>query len=186
MLLLPYIGFIGIAAYCIIVKIDNKTESIPLDEIMLPMEHMDFKKIESKEKINNIIPVEEALRINDIGVQREIVLNVAKRDPQQYLGVLKQALLSEDQEVSHYAATSITKLKRILDKKLMEAEKAYKQDENKEYNRRKYIEALDIIIKSELLVEGILYKHKKCLEEILIEELNEAKKKREEVLSLVD
>lgn len=171
-LLLPYIGLIGIGVYCIMVKISDRAENIPLDEIILPMEHMDFKKIESKERINNTIPVEEALKINDIGVQREIVLNVAKRDPQQYLGVLKQALLSEDQEVSHYAATSITKLKRTLDKRLREAEKGYRADKSKE-SRREYIEALNVIINSELVVEGILNKHKQCLEKVLIEELSD-------------
>lgn len=173
---IPYVGFIGITTYFIAVKINDRTESLALDEIILPIEHMEFVGLESREKINKTVPVEEALKINDVEVQREIVMEVAKRDPQQYLETLKQALLSEDSETSHYAATSITKLKRVLDKKLLGAKEEYGNNKDDENTRSEYIEALDAVIKSELSVDSILDEYTKGIIETLIDDIKRSKK----------
>lgn len=173
---IPYIGFVGISLYFIAVRFSDRTEVLALDEIILPTQKMDFIGIDSIEKVNNTVPVEEALKINDVEVQREIVLDIAKRDPQKYLGTLKQALLSEDSEIAHYAATSITKLKRMLDKKQLIARKAYNEDSRDEVNRSEYIKALDDVIQSELSVENILNEFEKIIIDTLIDDLNVSNK----------
>ncbi len=152
---IPYVGFLGISAYFLAVRFADRTEDLALDELIMPTDHIDHVGIESREKVNKTVPVEEALKINDLEVQREIVLEVAKRDPEQYLEALKQALISEDPEISHYAATSITKLKRVLDKRLAEAKDKYLEDSEDKDNVNEYVASLDSAIKGDLSVESI-------------------------------
>lgn len=54
---------------------------------------------------NNLVPIEEALAVSDRQSLRTFMLNVLKGDVSDSLDKLQQALVSDDSETAHYAAT---------------------------------------------------------------------------------
>lgn len=62
----------------------------------------------------NVIPIEDALILNENQVKRKMLLNLLKEESIQNVEVLKFALENDDTETSHYAATAIMEIKRKL------------------------------------------------------------------------
>ncbi|ENJ9653460.1 hypothetical protein AB2T14_001066 [Clostridium botulinum] len=76
----------------------------------------------------DVIPVEDALVLNDEKIKQDLIINVLKSDPYKYLGFLKKALKDEDTETSHYAATAVTEVKRKLTLEIQEFEERYEKN----------------------------------------------------------
>ena len=72
-----------------------------------------------------IVPLEEALLINEPGVRRELIMDVLNDDPEEYMDLLKQARMNEDVEVVHYAITAMVELSKEYDFRLQKMEKLY-------------------------------------------------------------
>lgn len=72
-----------------------------------------------------IIPLEEALIVNDAKMRRQLILNVLNDHPEKYMDVLAQARMNEDAEVVHYAATSMVEMSKRYDTQLRELEKKW-------------------------------------------------------------
>ena len=155
----PYVWiiFFGIGYFFIFVIMRNAS----YDKSGLIMQiDQDDEIIERGTKTeSNIVPVEEALILNENEIQREMVIEIAKRDPSEYLDKLKLALLSDDSETAHYASSSISKLKRSIDKELREVKETYEADPDNISARKKYIKILDFAIKSNLGVDVIIEKY---------------------------
>ena len=62
-----------------------------------------------------IVPLEEALLINEPRVRRELIMDVLNDDPEEYMDLLKQARMNEDVEVVHYAITGMVELSKEYD-----------------------------------------------------------------------
>jgi hypothetical protein len=69
---------------------------------------------EDVEKERNVVPIEDALILNENKVRRTMLLNLLKEESIQNIETIKFALENEDSETSHYAATAIMELKRKL------------------------------------------------------------------------
>ncbi|WP_239617862.1 hypothetical protein [Cohnella mopanensis] len=66
-------------------------------------------------KETNLVPLEEALVVNDLATRRRILLDVLKEDiDEKYIPMLEQAVNNEDTETSHYAVTAVIEIKRKL------------------------------------------------------------------------
>ncbi|NFQ92356.1 hypothetical protein FDG02_10530 [Clostridium sporogenes] len=76
----------------------------------------------------DVIPVEDALVLNDEKIKQNLIINVLKSDTYKYLGFLKKALKDEDTETSHYAATAVTEVKRKLTLEIQEFEERYEKN----------------------------------------------------------
>ena len=72
-----------------------------------------------------IVPLEEALLINEPRVRRELIMDVLNDDPEEYMDLLKQARMNEDVEVVHYAITAMVELSKEYDFRLQKMEKLY-------------------------------------------------------------
>ncbi len=59
-----------------------------------------------------VVPLEEAILINDVQTRRKVMIDILHREPAQYLDLLKVASLNEDAEVTHYATTTIIEIQR--------------------------------------------------------------------------
>lgn len=87
-----------------------------------------LEKLDVHKEIN-LIPIEEALILNDFKIRRRMLLDLLKNDFIQQLSTLNIAINNEDTETSHYAAVAIVEVKRKLLLSLQEMSKHY--DENK-------------------------------------------------------
>lgn len=81
-----------------------------------------------REGDDGVVPLEEALIVNDPGDRRRLMLSMLTEDPDAYLAQLQAAKLNDDVEVAHYAATAVAQISKESDLKLQQLERAFKTD----------------------------------------------------------
>lgn len=100
-----------------------------------------------------VVPLEEALIVNDAPERRRLILSVLTDDPEGYLSLLQTASLNDDSEVAHYAATAVAQISKEADLKLQRLEQAFKADPSSPERLDEYCDFLGSYIESGL-VEG--------------------------------
>lgn len=84
--------------------------------------------VQGREGDDGVVPLEEALIVNDPGDRRRLILSMLTEDPDAYLAQLQAAKLNDDVEVAHYAATAVAQISKESDLKLQQLERAFKTD----------------------------------------------------------
>lgn len=106
---------------------DGTLESLRLnDEIRRGMQ------VQVREGDAGVVPLEEALIVNDSSDRRRLMLSMLTEDPDAYLAQLQSAKLNDDVEVAHYAATAVAQISKESDLKLQQLERAFKNDPSTE------------------------------------------------------
>lgn len=111
------------------------------------------------EKEINVIPIEEALILNDNTTKRTLIIEVLKNDTYQYIGFLTKALKDSDTETSHYAATAVTEIKRKLMLAIQMMEVRYEESKNDIEYLKAYSDVLKKYLESGLLDDRDLEKY---------------------------
>lgn len=102
---------------------DGTLESLRLnDEIRRGMQ------VQVREGDAGVVPLEEALIVNDPSDRRRLMLSMLTEEPDAYLAQLQVAKLNDDVEVAHYAATAVAQISKESDLKLQQLERAFKTD----------------------------------------------------------
>ena len=182
---IPFVGFLTIGSIYLYGKIERNIKEYEKDEVFLKMGKMVHINQIDQEKEKNIVPVEEALIVNDHQVQRQMVMEIAKRNPKKYLSELKKALLASDTETAHYAASSILELKREYDKELIKAQRLYEENRSSRVARNVYVRALDKILIADLNLEAINANYTNIIVNLLVEDITESEKATEESFVLL-
>ena len=65
---------------------------------------------------DRVVPLEEALLINDSITRRELMMEVMYGNPDDYVTQLKEARMNDDTEVVHYAVTALAELQKEYDR----------------------------------------------------------------------
>lgn len=84
--------------------------------------------VPSGEDDAGVVPLEEALIVNDPAYRRRLMLSMLTEEPDAYLVQLQAAKLNDDVEVAHYAATAVAQISKESDLKLQQLERAFKTD----------------------------------------------------------
>lgn len=106
---------------------DGTLESLRLnDEVRRGMQ------VQVREGDAGVVPLEEALIVNDPSDRRRLMLSMLTDDPDAYLAQLQAAKLNDDVEVAHYAATAVAQISKESDLKLQQLERAFKTDPSTE------------------------------------------------------
>ncbi len=84
-----------------------------------------YQNVAADEEDHGVIPLEEALRINDSAVKRTMIMDILNEQPDQYIGLLKEARSNDDVEVVHYATTAMSELSKDYDLQLQSIEAEY-------------------------------------------------------------
>ncbi|EFM10541.1 conserved hypothetical protein [Paenibacillus curdlanolyticus YK9] len=98
------------------------------------------------QKETNIVPMEEALVVNDHMTRRRLLLDMLKGDIDEYGSLLEQAVNNEDTETSHYAVSAVLEMKRKLQVKLQQAAVEYDRQPDNLESAAKYAGALGRLI----------------------------------------
>ena len=87
--------------------VDGKriTESLRPDEKQVIMEN-----------VEEIVPISEALILNNTKIKKEILIKILREDKTKYIEELKEVLKDEDVEASHYAAVALVDIKDYFSK----------------------------------------------------------------------
>lgn len=120
---------------------------------------------------NIIVPLQEALIMNDTVARRALMTDIMYSDISQYVELLKEARMNEDTEVVHYAVTSMVELQNKYDKRFQEIEKRYEKNGDDRFVINEYAELLQDYMESGLLEGNMLTAQKRKFEEILKKKL---------------
>lgn len=96
-----------------------------------------------------VVPLEEALIVNDPAERRRLMLSMLTEEPDAYLAQLQAAKLNDDVEVAHYAATAVAQISKESDLKLQQLERAFKTDPSS-HNLDAYCDFLGVYLDSGL------------------------------------
>ena len=127
-----------------------------LDELLLY--GGDFHKIafEDEKTVKTVVPLEEAIRINDTKVRRKLMMDIMRQDPDKYIRLLQQARLNDDIEVTHYASTAMMEVQRKYEVELHGYERRLQEDANDSAVLDEYIRMLKRYIGSGMLEDNML------------------------------
>lgn len=117
-----------------------------------------YRKPDSKKEMN-VVPLQEALLVNDLSTRRRVMIDLLKMDSLEYLDVLKMAVSNEDTETSHYAVSAIMEVKRKLTLGLQQLSVQYEENKDDPYVLRSYADVLKNYMRSGFLDEQTLVKH---------------------------
>lgn len=105
---------------------------------------------------SDIVPLEEAILINDVKVRRRLMLETLYTDPLKYLDILNIAKYNDDVETSHYATTTIAKAQKDFQLSIQKLAVAAENDPENVSVLDEYIDAIEKYIESGLLEEHLL------------------------------
>ncbi len=88
---------------------------------------MYFKELNMADE-TNVVSLEESLLISDTNHRRETMMKALKKDALNYFDFIKTAINNDDDETSHYAASSMLNTRRLLDIKMREISKIYHEN----------------------------------------------------------
>lgn len=147
---------------------------LPID-LVTPEHDILWKSLKSYHENGDIIPLEEAILIDEVKIRRKLMLQTLYEDPLKYLDILMLAKDNEDVETAHYATTTISHTQRafqLATQKLAAAVKAQPDDLEL---LDEYIEALGKYIGSGLLEEHLLRNLRLVYKEALDRRLTKVK-----------
>lgn len=100
---------------------------------------------------SRVVPLEEALLINDPSLRRELMMEIMYSNPDDYVEQLQEARMNDDTEVVHYAVTALAELQKDYDLRFQELQR--RMDENPDDGDvlEEYLELLDQYLGSGLL-----------------------------------
>lgn len=118
-----------------------------------------LKPVNVDDEVNRI-PMVDALILGDYGYRRKMIVNTLKDDDTiEYLDVLRDALVNEDSETSHYASAIIMDVQGKLQDSLIKKEELFLKNRNDRSAALDYEEELYKLITSGIYDERNLNKY---------------------------
>jgi hypothetical protein len=130
-----------------------------------------WKTLKSFQEDGDIVPLEEAILINNVKYRRRMILDAIHDDPLKFLDVLLIARHNKDLETSHYATTTISHSQRSYQLQIQELSVAVENDPGNVELIDVYIQKLEEYIKSGLLEKFLLKKQRIMLSKALEKKL---------------
>ena len=182
-LCLPIIGLAG--ALIVSRKINVILES-PVDKLYRRVANEALSVAKGKTELETVVPFDEVLLLSNDQKRREVMMHILRRDPFQYLEMLKAAKVSTDVEVTHYATATIMEIQRDLDITMQNTEGAFRANPKDIDAANRFISALSSYINTGLLLENRMIQLRHQLSEILEHKLSLFPTSRSAHLQLVD
>ena len=157
LLLLPLVlclPIFGILCAWVSSRAVQKERDTPVSELYRLVDKDIMSVNAGRPEPDTVVPFDEVLLLSNDQSRREVMMHILRRDPFQYLGVLKAAKLSSDVEVTHYATATIMEIQRDLDISMQNAEGAFNAAPNDIDAVNRYISALSSYINTGLLLEN--------------------------------
>ena len=155
-LLVPVFGPLLALTIEILFRIDSPgTKPVELESLRLENDIYWATFAEAEEE-KDVVPLEEAILINDTQIRRQAMLNTFREDSFKYLDILMVARNNDDVDTTHYATIRISKLQRQFQLKLQEYAREFERNPNNQTLLEDYIDLLETYLQSPLPEKGIL------------------------------
>jgi hypothetical protein len=150
-LLIPFFGLLAALAaeWQTRIKSGNLDLEAELEPFTLT-EDIYWKTIQRREETKSIVPLEEALLINDRMTRKKLIFEMLLDDPMKNLDILLLARENNDADTAHYANTTIAKIQRSFQLQLQKLAVAYEQNPQDAQTLDRYIDMLGKFIQSGL------------------------------------
>lgn len=131
-----------------------------------------------------IVPLQEALLINDASTRRQLIMDILYHDTGEYVEVLNRARMNDDVEVVHYATTAMVELQKDYEEKLRKQRLDWERKKDSPALYATYRQTLEEYVDSGIL-EGNMKRNRLLeLEELLTYRIDQGGNTEEEELSL--
>lgn len=124
----PFIGFVLL--YFMFHSLKNNENHLNEEMIRKDKDIPELLNRVNVEKELRVVPIKEALIMNDNQTKRNMLLNLLKNESFKNIEILQTALQNEDTETSHYAAVAIQDIKGKLLSTMQQLEFQMEQNEN--------------------------------------------------------
>lgn len=175
--ILFFIPFFGVLAALIIdmyYKAEGHNQN-PIEIYQLsPGENIYWRPIENRKENINLIPLEEAISLNDTKTRRKLMLESLYDNPSKFIDVLLVARTNDDIETVHYASTTISKIQRDFQIELQKLSVAIEKNPEDIQLLDTYIEVTQDYINSDILEEYLLKRQRLMFKEILDRRIEKA------------
>lgn len=153
MLLCPVFGILFFFfAHLLFLTIFRKKAD--LEDVVFSKERVRTQLKADEDRERNLVPIEEAIVINDNKSLREVMLNTVKGDIKDFLSAISMALDTEDSESAHYAASILS---FELDEFRLETERLYEQlgqeEPGETQAEKKLLDYMDVILKQRVFTD---------------------------------
>lgn len=103
------------------------TKEIQMEKMKLDSEVYRSVTVEEKKNAHKLVPMEEALIVNNPAERRELIMDVLNDNPKEYIRFLQSAGDNDDTEVVHYAVTAMVEISKENDFMLQKLDAQYRQ-----------------------------------------------------------
>ena len=147
---IPIFGFLSaLTAEAINHRYTSIRDPDPIETLSLS-EEVYWKSIKKRDEAQNIVPLEEALIINDRQTRKKLILEMLLDDPMKNIDILLLARENNDVDTAHYANTTIAKIQRGFQLQVQKLSVEYESDPENINLLNEYIETLGSYIESGL------------------------------------
>jgi len=166
-LCIPFFGFLS-ALTADMVTLSNKYKEDPdPNETLSLSEDIYWKSIKQREEAQNIVPLEEALIINDRQTRKKLILEMLLDDPMKNIDILLLARENNDVDTAHYANTTIAKIQRDFQLQVQQLAVEHEADPDNLGLLDRYIETLGNFIESGLSEAFLLKRQRVAFADLL-------------------
>ncbi len=164
---IPFFGVLS-ALVADLVHLNNqhKKDPEPIETLSLS-EDIYWKSIKKREEAQNIVPLEEALIINDRQTRKKLILEMLLDDPMKNINILLLARENNDVDTAHYANTTIAKIQRNFQLQVQQLSVEHEADPENSSILNRYIEILGNFIESGLSEAFLLKRQRVAFADLL-------------------
>jgi len=175
LVLLPMLFFLpGIGLLCAWISTRNLKMAVetPVSKLYEQTEKEALSVQAGRPELETVVPFDEVLLLSNDKTRREVMMHILRRDPFQYLEMLKTARVSSDVEITHYATATIMEIQRDLDITMQHAEDGYRINSDDIDSVNRFISALTSYIDTGLLLENRMIQLRQQLSVVLEHKLS--------------
>jgi len=166
-LCVPFFGVLSaLAADLVNITNQYKEDPDPIETFSLS-EDIYWKSIKKREEAKNIVPLEEALIINDRQTRKKLILEMLLDDPMKNINILLLARENNDVDTAHYANTTIAKIQRNFQLQVQQLSVEHEADPDNSRILNNYIEILGNFIESGLSEAFLLKRQRVAFADLL-------------------
>lgn len=120
----------------------------------------------------NVLPLQDALIMDDAKVKRSVMLDVLMNNTSGYISVINEARMNDDVEVVHYATTAMVELSKEYELKAQDFSSRYAEDPWKEGLLDDYVKFLEQYVYSGMIQGQLLEIQRNTLMQLLAEKVS--------------
>ena len=174
LLFIPVFGFIAALAVELYYKFaGSKQEPIEISNLTLD-EDIYWKPVKVRQEETDLVPLEEAISINDTATRRKLMLESLYDNPTKYIDVLMEARRNDDIETVHYASTTISKIQRDFQLEIQRLSVEVENNPDDIALLDQYIETIQQYIDCDILEDYLLNRQRLLFNEALLKRTNQA------------